>query len=118
MRWAIVIVAIVALVRFLMVWIGRSQPGSAERGLMSAFVGLLDLQLLIGIILFIQLLPAERYRMEHAVTMLLAVIAAHFSAKWKNAPGPLRARNYFLIVILALVLIFVGVARLPVGWKM
>jgi hypothetical protein len=116
MRWVIIVVALIALFRFLIVWIGRAQPGKPDRALMSTFVGLLDLQLLFGIILLVWL-GTSRFRLEHGVTMLLAVIAGHLSAKWKNAPGPLRARNYFLIVIIALVLIYVGVARLPQGWS-
>jgi hypothetical protein len=121
LRWVIVALAVIALVRFLIVWIGKAEPGPMDRGLMSGFVGMLDLQMLLGIVILIWLGTAgagwPRERFEHGATMLIAVILAHiFSAKWKNLPGQLRARNYTLLLLGVLLLVVVGVMRLPQGW--
>src|SRR6201988_3742326 len=91
LRWIIVAVAIIALIRFLIVWMGKAQPGSMDRGLMSGFVGLLDLQMLLGIVILIWLGTSgagwPRQRFEHGAMMLLAVIFAHvFSKKWRELP--------------------------------
>jgi hypothetical protein len=121
LRWIIVAVAIIALIRFLIVWMGKAQPGSMDRGLMSGFVGLLDLQMLLGIVILIWLGTSgagwPRQRFEHGATMLIAVIVAHiFSKKWRELPGAARGRNYVLLMLIVLALIFVGVMRLPQGW--
>jgi hypothetical protein len=70
-----------------------------------------------GIILLIGLGQGfPRYRIEHGVTMLVAAVAAHMTAKWKKLDGPTRARNSFIALLIATLLIFVGVMRLPGGW--
>jgi hypothetical protein len=88
---------------------------------MSAFAGLIDLQMLLGIIYLLWNglatdtgFPA--YRIEHAVTMLIAVGVAHMNARWRSAAEPIRARNNVLIILGMLLLIYLGVARLPQGW--
>jgi hypothetical protein len=121
LRWIIVAVAIIALIRYLIVWMGKAQPGSMDRGLMSGFVGMLDLQVLLGIVILIWLGTSgagwPRQRFEHGAMMLLAVIFAHvFSKKWRELPGAARGRNYALLILMVLVLIFFGVMRLPQGW--
>ena len=115
-RWVAVVVAIAAIVWFLMVWLGGRRNERADRGLMSGFTGMLDLQVLLGILLIITggLLP---YRIEHAVTMILAVIVAHLPRRWRGAEPSIRARNNLIAIVVALVLVFVGVARLPGGWS-
>jgi hypothetical protein len=119
-RWVIIAVAIVAIVRFALVWVGRMAAGSADRRLMSAFSGLLDTQALLGLIYLVLSalggggLPRER--IEHAITMILAIIVGHLPMRWRDAEGTIRARNNLLAIVVALILIYIGVARLPGGW--
>ena len=63
-RWIIVVVAVIALIKFLIGWLRSSSYQPADRGLMAAYTGLLDLQLLLGLILLIGL-GLERFRIEH-----------------------------------------------------
>jgi hypothetical protein len=90
-----------------------------ERGLMSGFSGLMDLQAAIGIVLLLwggfTALGFPRYRIEHGVMMILAAVVAHLSVRWKNADEPLRYRNYFLVILASLVLVFIGISVLPGG---
>jgi len=116
-RWVAVVVAIAAVVWFLMVWLGGRRNERADRGLMSAFAGLLDTQVLLGILLIITGGGLVSYRIEHTVTMLLAVAAAHVPMRWRKAEPSIRARNNLIAIVVALVLVFVGVARLPGGWS-
>jgi uncharacterized membrane protein YphA (DoxX/SURF4 family) len=114
-RWIIVIIAVVALIRFTFGWLSKKEYRPMDRGLMSAFVGLLDLQVLLGIILLIGRGTAP-FQLEHAFTMFIAVILAHFSIRWRNAEDPIKFRNNSLVIVADLVLIFIGITTLPQGW--
>lgn len=85
---------------------------------MSAFTGVLDLNFLLGLILLFGLgggFPMER--LEHAGTMIVAVVVAHSSAAWrKSQNSAVKFRNNFLVVVVALVLVFTAVTRLRGGW--
>jgi heme A synthase len=116
-RWVAIVVAFVAVVWFLMVWLGGRRNERADRGLMSAFAGMLDTQVLLGILLIITGGGLVSYRIEHAVTMILAVIVAHLPRRWRGAEPSIRARNNLIAIVVALVLIFIGVSRLPGGWS-
>ncbi len=119
-RWLVVIVGVIAFVKFLVGWLRKSSFQPMDRGLMSGFVGLMDLQFLLGLILFIWgWVAAEaltRYRAEHAFTMLLAVALAHMSRRWRNADDSTRFRSYALIILGVFILVFAGIAVLPQGW--
>ena len=117
-RWLVALVAIVALVKFGLGWLRRMAYTSADRGLMSAFTGLLDLNLILGLILLFGLgggFPAKR--VEHAITMIVAVVVAHLAAIWRRSDDAARKfRNNFLVVAVALALIFSAVTQLRGGW--
>jgi hypothetical protein len=114
-RWVIVVVAVVALIKFLIGWLRTSSYQPADRGLMAGYTGLLDLQLLLGIILLIGL-GLNNYRIEHAVTMLIAIILAHASRLWRGKPDKVKFRNNLLAILAGILLIIAGVAILPQGW--
>jgi uncharacterized membrane protein YphA (DoxX/SURF4 family) len=114
-RWLIVAVAVVAMVRFALGWQRRMAYQSMDRGLMSAFAGLMDLQLVFGLILFFGR-GVVRFRIEHAVTMIVAIVIAHLAMRWRNAEDALRFRNNLIAVAGALLIIIAGVAVLPQGW--
>ncbi len=120
-RWIIIVVAIVAIVRFALVWARRMEAGRADRGLMSGFSGLLDTQALIGIIYILWLASQsggfQREWLEHAGTMIVAVAVGHVPMRWRNADGPIRARNNLIDVAVVLVLVFIGVSFLRGGWS-
>lgn len=114
-RWIIVVVAVVALVKFLIGWIRSSDYQPADRGLMAAYTGLLDLQLILGIILLIGL-GLKDYRIEHAITMLIAIILAHLARLWRDKPDKVKFRNNFLAILVGMLLIVAGIFVLPQGW--
>lgn len=111
LRWLILIVALVVIVKHA-IGLVQNHPYDRLSGvLMSVFSGMMDLQVLLGIIfittgLFI-------YRIEHALVMILAAVVAHLSAAWKKKDDRVRYRNNLLAVIAAVILIVIGVSVLP-----
>lgn len=120
LRWLIVIVAVIAVVKFAVGWMRGGAFKGMDRALAAAFSGLLDLQATLGIIMLVGFgLAGEgfpRVRLEHASAMLLAVALGHLPARWKKADDKIRFRNTLFCILGALLVIYIGVALLPVGW--
>ena len=117
LRWVILLVAVIALVVFLVSWLRRSQLQGMDRGLMSGFSGLMDLQAFVGIILLIWGglggIGFPTYRIEHGLIMVLAAVVVHVSSRWRKTDEPLHYRNYFLIILASLALVLIGISVLP-----
>ncbi len=120
-RWLIVVVGLIALVKFALGWLRNDRFAGMDRGLTSGFSGLIDLQTVLGIIFLLWSGLAGAgfpiYRIEHTTTMLIAAVVAHLPMRWKNAPDKIRFRNTFVVILVTAVLIFAGVMRLPGGWS-
>lgn len=121
-RWLIVIVASITVIKFALGWLRGGAFSGMDRGLASAFSGLIDLQVLLGFIFFFwNGLGAgagfPRYRLEHMAIMLVAAVVAHLPVRWKNAEDKLRFRNTLFVALDVLILIFIGVSLLPRGWS-
>jgi hypothetical protein len=119
LRWVIVLVGITGLIKFAAGWLRAAEFAKADRGLSAGFSGLMDLQVTLGFILFFWggLTGAgfPLFRIEHMTVMLVAAIGGHLPAFMK------KARNQFAVALLAvagaLLLVFIGVSRLPGGWS-
>lgn len=115
-RWLVALVAIIAIVKFAYGWLTNAEYKPIDRGLMAAFAGLLDLNLLLGLILILTLGVAPN-RIEHAVTMVIALVIAHLNTLWRrSANSSTIFRNNLIAIILALIVVFIGVMRLRGGW--
>jgi uncharacterized membrane protein YphA (DoxX/SURF4 family) len=79
----------------------------------------MDLQVMLGLILLLWSGFAgagfPRYRLEHAVVMIIAAVVAHLNARWRNAENKVRFRNDLFIILATLVLILLGISVLPGG---
>jgi hypothetical protein len=118
-RWLATLVAIALLIR-LVLGLVRKQPfDTTASALTGAFGGLMDAQLLLGLLFFVLdglgKTGFPPYRWEHAVTMALAVIVAHLPSIWKKKEDALRTRNTLIVVAVSLLLVFIGVGPLG-GW--
>jgi len=120
-RWLVVIIAVIAVVRYALVMSGRAQSSGMDRGLMSGYTGLLDLNVLLGLIIIVglsistgQVLAAW---LEHGVTNIVGVAVAHFFARRarKVEDARLKARTSLLGVVVSIAIIVVGVALVG-GW--
>jgi len=120
LRWVIVLVGVIALVKFLIGWARKSEFAKMDRGLQAGFSGLVDLQVTLG---FIYLLwnglaggaGFPMFRIEHMVTMLIAAAVAHLPSFIKKAENKFAIGLYAIIG--SLIVIFIGVSRLPGGWS-
>jgi multisubunit Na+/H+ antiporter MnhB subunit len=81
----------------------------------------MDLQVTLGIILLVWSGLAgagfPMFRIEHATTMIIAAVLGHLPARWKTAADSVRFRNTLFCILGALLLVYVGVMRLPGGWS-
>lgn len=120
LRWVVVLLALLLLVWTLLAWRTNRTEDALTSPLLSAYSAVLGIQVVVGLIYLIWMGAAGAgyplYRIEHLVTMLVATAIAGIAARWKNAPIPERARNTFLAVLVSLILVYVGVMRLPQGW--
>ncbi len=117
-RWLVVVVAVVALVKFALGLSRRAAPDNMDRGLMSGFSGLVDLQALLGIILIVLLTLNGGFLtfLPHIGVMILAVLVAHLPMRWRKVNDPSVIRNNLFTLVGVLVLVFIGVSLLPQGW--
>jgi len=119
-RWLVLLVGIIAIVKFAIGWLRGGSFKGMDRGLAAAFSGLMDLQVTVGLIFLIWTsavgVPFTPNRIEHLTTMLIAAVVAHLPAMWKKSADNIRFRNTLFCVVGALALVFVGVMRLRGGW--
>ncbi len=113
-RWVVVVVGFITFIRLLVGLVTKSPFTRLDRTLTMLFTISIDIQVLLGIITII-LLGFNQVRIEHAVTMLFALAAAHVPARWRSAPD--RTRFLFTLVsfTVSLILIVIGVAIVN-GW--
>lgn len=118
-RWLVLTVAVVTVLLYLSGWLGKRTFSKFDRIMGATFVGILDLQALMGIIMLIMLIingaSLHGKQFEHVGTMLCAVALAHLAARWKKLPDTQRFRNTLLFYSLALILVFNGIVRLRGG---
>lgn len=120
-RWLVALAAVIVIVKFAWGWLKNQSYQKIDRALFSAFSGLLDLQTTLGLIVLlwgglVDGLGFPANRVEHAVTMMIAVVLGHLPARWKKAADRLRFRNALFCVLGALVFIYLGVMRLRGAW--
>ncbi len=118
-RWLAIAMAMVVFIRLLAGLAQRRPYDPSLRSLMAAFAALMDVQLLLGALFFVWsglLSPSAfslRYRWEHLVMMLIAVMIAHVPAFQRNPPDGRKYAVSLTAVLLTLALIIVGVSLLP-----
>ena len=119
LRWPIVLVAILAIVKFIVGWLGNRIYERMDHGLMTGFRGLLDLQVTLGIIYLLWSgfsgTGFPLYRLAHGLIMIIAAGVAHMSMRWKTVGDATRFRNNLFLVAGSLILILIGISILPRG---
>jgi len=116
LRWFIIIIAALTVFKFAVSWAGNGSFKGMDRGLASGLSGLMDLQVLLGLIYFFVTgfggtgFPA--YRIFHLLIMLAAAALAHVPARLKSLGDKLRFQYSIFAILGALVLVFVGISVL------
>jgi hypothetical protein len=127
-RWAIVIVGVVAIVRAFMGWRGNKPWTQLDDRLGLGFTTTMDLNLLLGLLLYFMLSPittgamkdfgaamgnsvTRYFAVEHILVMIIAVIVAHIgrsrSKKAVSDVGKFKQAAIFFTV--AIVLVFLAI---------
>ena len=119
-RYVVILVAIVAIAKFLIGWLANQQWSKFDRVLSVLFPVSIDIQWLLGLLLYV-LAPQAWFHgrgsvtfWEHFTIMTLAVAAAHYgSIRARKQPEAVdRFRTLAIWSIVASVLVGLGVARI------
>jgi uncharacterized membrane protein len=127
-RWVALILGIVAFGRALAGWLGRREWTKDDRRWGMLFTTAMDIQLLLGVILYFFLSPITRqalsnfgqamsvpdlrfFGLEHALYMVVAVIAAHVGSALsrRGDDSKRRFRIAALLYGLAVILMVAGI---------
>ncbi len=123
LRWLILALAVITILKYLLGWIGKRKFVSLDNKLSLFFVTAMDIQFLLGLLLYFFLSPITQsaiqfggyqledpnvrfYAIEHPVTMVLALIFAHVGrvVVKRSASDQLKYKRGTLLFALALIL--------------
>ncbi len=127
MRWLVLLAGLIAAGRALYIWLGRREWTSMDGQPGLFFVIAMDLQLLLGLLLYVVLSPITTsafrdfgaamsnsgirfFLVEHALTMVVAVVLAHIGRAMSRraTDGQAKARTAAIFYTLALIVILLG----------
>ena len=125
LRWLFVIVALAAVVYFVLGLVQRKAWDRRAQTLLTVFSSTIGLQWIVGLILFLlHQLPAGfsiRHQWEHLVmqTIALGIAHIHFSWRRRQMPDANRWRNGLILIVGVIILIIVGITVLPgaIQWR-
>lgn len=128
LRWLVLVLAVLVLVRSFLAWRRNGAWRAEDNRLHASLVGLVDLQFVIGLVLYAFLSPMSQafwqdigaamkgpilrfYGMEHVVTMLVAIVVLHIGRKrsTRATTDALRHRRVWTSTLAALLLIAIGI---------
>ena len=123
-RWLVVLLGVIALVRFAVGYARGDKYGEQEQYVWTALIMTVRLQFVLGLIVLIWGIASQfgsawiRIAGEHAFVNILAIAALEISsARAKRSPDAKQQFMTALIgILVAAVLIFIGVARVS-GWS-
>jgi uncharacterized membrane protein len=110
LRYLVLLAAVIAIVFVAIGMASRGPYGRGSRISGAAFMGLLDLQVVVGLIL-LALVPFQPILIGHIVMMVLALVTAHglrVMAK-RATTDAARHRHALLAVVLPLLLVVGGI---------
>lgn len=105
-RYLVLLAGVGAIITAIMGWGAAGLPPRAERALSSAFVGLLDLQVVLGVLILLTGFPFYGALTGHLFMMLLAAAAAHGASvtarrrEPAQSGSPIRTIGFLLAMLL------------------
>ena len=118
-RWLVLLAGVLASLKFMWGWLRGSEFKNLDRILAATFSSLLDLQVALGFIFFwwsgFTTDGFHAFRVEHALAMAFALIAAHLPARWKKTNDKIRFSNSLFAILASFAFILLGISRLPGG---
>lgn len=110
-RYLVLLAGAGAVITALIGWRSAGLPPRAERALSGAFVGLLDLQVVLGVLLLLTGFPFYGALTGHLFMMLIAAAAAHGTSVMARRREPARSGSPVRTIgfLLAMLLIVGGI---------
>lgn len=96
LRWLILLAALVTLLKYFIGWFGQKNWGKSDNILGAVFTGMIDLQLLTGLLLYAVYSPVTKAAFQD------------FGAAMKNADLRFYAVEHFTLMLIAVILIHIG----------
>ena len=124
LRYLVLLAAVIVIVKSVIGWLGNTPYSKFDRIIAPSFVGLMHLQLLLGLILYF-ISPFVTYQMgdkvsrywsvEHISMMIIAVIAAQVgrSISKKSSDAQVKFRFQSIFFGISILLILVALATMP-----
>jgi hypothetical protein len=116
-RWAIILIAVIAIIKFTLALVTNASFKGMDRGLSSGYSGLMDLQVTVGLIYFIwngiAVAGFPSFRILHMLVMILAAALGHIPPRLKSMPDKPRFQYSLFAIIGSLVLIGISISLLP-----
>lgn len=116
LRWLVVLATVVAIIAILIGLLQNRPYETFARRPMLIFSSLVGLQWLLGVILLLVYGTYTQYQLEHAATLTIALIVAHLYLPFRRQADQRRYVASLVVILVTLLLVYVGVARLPQGW--
>lgn len=124
-RWIFLVVAVIALVMFILGLIQKRPWNTRAMSLLNAYGSVLSLQWLFGLGLLISWGSIigfnQRHFWEHLTVQTIAMFVANAHHGWRRRelPDATRWRNGLIAIVVSLALIIVGITLLPVDiqWR-
>jgi uncharacterized membrane protein YozB (DUF420 family) len=130
LRWVVLVLALVVLARAIRGVAGRREWLPADQSTGAWFTGSLDLQMLLGLVLYFFLSPFTReafgdvgaamrnaplrfIAVEHLVGMIIAIALAHVGRARTKKPGEAQSRHKAAVIFYGLALV---VMLLSIPW--
>lgn len=109
-RFVIILVVMVGIVKVLISLVLKRAPDQIDQTLSSTFLGLYDLQVLIGLLI---ILLGGLSQAIHPIVMFIGVLLAHgLQAMTKRGEGPTASLYRLALFIVPLLIILVGLTTI------
>lgn len=128
LRWVVLVLAVIVVIKSLMGMFGKPKYAKIDNIFAASYVGLLDLQLLIGLVLYIVLSPVTAaafqdfgaamknpelrfWAVEHITIMILATALAHVgrSISKKKSDYKIKFRVQGIFFAISFLLLMLGI---------
>jgi hypothetical protein len=125
LRYLVLLAAIIVVIKSMAGWLGGGSYSKFDKIIAPAFVGLMHLQLLIGLILYFIYSPFVTYNMknpverywsvEHIALMIFAVVAAQVGRSISKKAKDDRVKFKFQAIFfgISILLVLIGLATMP-----
>lgn len=121
-RWLVVLATVIALLWMIYGVVTRRDYDKNSYRIMTTFSSLVGLQWVIGLVFMLYLATQQGavtgFQWSHAGMMTLLLAVAHVHMMLKKRPDRVRFIGGLASIVVALIIVYFGVALLPQGWAL